>query len=97
MSKSNLLFTVFICCAFITSAQTDTLKGNVDPVVITANKYEQKQSATGKVITVIDKEQLTKSNGKTLSQVLNEQAGLVINGALNNFGSVKTGSDQIHY
>lgn len=90
MSKSNFLFTTFICCAFITSAQTDTLKGRVDPVIVTANKYEQKQSSTGKVITVISKEQLTKSNGKTLSQVLNEQAGLVINGALNNYGSVQT-------
>ena len=90
MSKTNLLITLFICCAFITSAQTDTLKGRVDPVIVTANKYEQKQSTTGKVITVISKEQLSQSNGKTLSQVLNEQAGLVINGALNNYGSVQT-------
>ncbi|MCY7420530.1 MAG: TonB-dependent receptor [Chitinophagaceae bacterium] len=90
MSKTNLLSVLFFCCAFTTKAQTDTVRGQEDPVVVTANKYEQKQSTTGKVITVISKDQLTKSNGKTLSQVLNEQAGLVINGALNNYGSVQT-------
>ena len=90
MSKTNLLSVLFFCCAFTTKAQTDTVRGKQDPVVVTANKYEQKQSTTGKVVTVISKEQLIKSNGKTLSQVLNEQAGLVINGSLNNYGSVQT-------
>ena len=90
MSKTNLLSLVFIFCVFSTAAQTDTVRGQVDPVVVTANKYEQRQSTTGKVITVISKEQLTKNNGKSLSQVLNEQAGLVINGSLNNAGSVQT-------
>ncbi len=70
-------------------AQQDTTK-NLDPVTVTANKIEQKQSTTGKVVTVISKEQLEKSSGKTVAQVLNEQAGLVIAGAYNNFGSVQT-------
>ncbi len=70
-------------------AQQDTTK-NLDPVTVTANKIEQKQSTTGKVVTVITKEQLEKSSGKTVSQVLNEQAGLLINGAYNNLGSVQT-------
>ena len=90
MSKTNLLSLVFIFCVFSTAAQTDTVRGQVDPVVVTANKYEQRQSTTGKVITVLTKEQLIKNNGKSLSQVLNEQAGLVINGSLNNAGSVQT-------
>ena len=90
MSKTNLLSLVFIFCVFSTAAQTDTVRGQVDPVVVTANKYEQRQSTTGKVITVLSKEQLIKNNGKSLSQVLNEQAGLVINGSLNNAGSVQT-------
>jgi len=70
-------------------AQQDTSK-TLDPVTVTANKIEQKQSTTGKVVTVITKEQLKKSSGKTVAQVLNEQAGLVINGAYNNLGSVQT-------
>ena len=59
----------------------------LDPVIITANKMAQKQSATGKVLTVITKEQLQKSGGKTLSEVLSRQVGITISGANNNFGT----------
>ena len=62
----------------------------MDEVIVTANKYPQKQSTTGKVISVITKEQIEKSSGKTLSQLLNEQAGVTINGAFNNAGAVQT-------
>ena len=69
-------------------AQKDTV--TLDEVVVTANKIEQKQSTTGKVISVITKAQIEKSGGKTISQLLNEQAGITINGAFNNIGSVQT-------
>jgi len=72
-------------------AQKDTLHGlALDPVIVTANKTEQKQSTTGKVISVISKQQIEKSAGKTIAQLLNDQAGITINGALNNAGSVQT-------
>jgi vitamin B12 transporter len=87
----KLLTSVFILTAIAAGAQTDTLHGNkLDEVVVTANKYPQKQSTTGKVITVINKDQIERSSGKTLSQLLNEQAGVTINGALNNAGAVQT-------
>ncbi|MDB5229748.1 MAG: hypothetical protein JWN76_553 [Chitinophagaceae bacterium] len=90
MSKTITL-AVSILAATITFAQSDTMQGKIpDPLIVTANKYPQKQSTTGKVITVITKEQLEKSAGKTVAQVLNEQAGLVVNGAYNNAGSVQT-------
>ncbi|HRH59326.1 MAG TPA: TonB-dependent receptor [Chitinophagaceae bacterium] len=69
-------------------AQTDT--ATLNDVVVTANKFEQKQNTTGKVITIITKEQIDKSSGKSLTQLLNEQGSIVINGALNNAGSVQT-------
>lgn len=72
-------------------AQQDTTRSReLDAVTVTANKVEQKQSTTGKVVTVITKEQLEKSSGKSVSQILNEQAGIVINGAYNTPGSVQT-------
>jgi vitamin B12 transporter len=72
-------------------AQKDSLRTRVlDEVVITANKQEQKQSTTGKVITVIGQAELSKSSGKTLGQVLNETVGITINGALNNAGTNQT-------
>lgn len=67
-----------------------TLNATLDEVVVTANKLAQKQSTTGKVISVINKEQLEKSAGRTLGQVLNEQAGITIPGALNAMGSPQT-------
>ena len=48
-------------------AQKDT--STLDPVILTANKFEQKQSQTGKVVTVISKEQLEKSAGRTVAQI----------------------------
>lgn len=70
-------------------AQTDSSK-SLNPVIITANKLPQKQTATGKVVSVITKEQLEKSSGRTVAQLLNEQAGITINGALNTLGSNQT-------
>src|SRR3954453_1071720 len=87
----QILTTTFFFLTIASTAQTDTLQGNkLDEVVVTANKYPQKQSTTGKVISVITKDQIEKSNGKTLQQVLNEQAGVTISGALNNTGAVQT-------
>lgn len=71
-------------------AQQDTTSKVLDEAIVTANKIEQKQSQTGKVVTVISKEQLEKSSGKTVAQLLNEQAGLTIAGSYNVAGSVQT-------
>jgi vitamin B12 transporter len=62
----------------------------LDEVVITANKYPNKTSLTGKVVTIITKEQLERSGGKNLSQVLTEQAGIYIGGANSNAGKDKS-------
>lgn len=83
----------FVVAAVIFSSQLtaqDTTAKVLDEAVVTANKFEQKQSQTGKVITVITKAQLEKSTGKTVGQLLNEQVGITINGAYNVTGSVQT-------
>jgi vitamin B12 transporter len=72
------------------SAQTDSSAKTLDEVIITANRLSQKQSQTGKVITVIGRDVLEKSAGRSVAQLLNEQAGITINGALNNMGTVQT-------
>lgn len=65
--------------------QKDTLRTvNLRDVVVTATKFPKNQTETGKVLTVIDAEQISRSRGKDLSQLLNEQVGLVINGANSN-------------
>ncbi len=90
MSKKLTLFLTFLAGTNL-YAQKDSLRTSVlDEVVVTANKQEQKQSTTGKVITVIGPAELSKSGGKSLGQVLNETVGLTINGALNNAGTNQT-------
>lgn len=83
----------FVAAVLISSyahAQKDTIAHSLDEVIVTANRIQQKQSSTGKVVTVIGKDIIEKSNGRTVAQLLNEQAGININGALNNQGSVQT-------
>ncbi len=89
MSKKLTLLSTALLVATAILAQQDTSYHSLDEVVVTANKVAQKQSSTGKVVTVISKEEIEKSTGKTVSQLLNEQVGMVINGALNNAGAVQ--------
>lgn len=69
---------------------TDSIVSNLDPVVITANKFPQKQSSTGKVLTVITRTQLENNTGRSMMQVLNEQAGVIVNGSQNAPGTNQT-------
>ena len=91
MSKKLTLLTSLLLLGSMAFAQQDTLKvKTLDEVIVTANKFEQKQSTTGKVVTVITKEQIEKSAGKDLAQLLNEQTGIVVIGANSNPSSIKS-------
>jgi vitamin B12 transporter len=92
MTKKVFGLTIFIATASTTTAQLADTSGKalLDEVIVTANKFPQKQSTTGKVISVISKEQIERSSGRTVPQLLNEQAGITINGALSNLGSNQT-------
>ncbi len=70
----------------------DTTNTSLDEVILTASKYPKKQSETGKVVTVINRQQLEKSGGITLSELLNTVVGTTIIGANNNLGTNLTTS-----
>ncbi|RZJ82079.1 MAG: TonB-dependent receptor [Flavobacterium sp.] len=59
-------------------------------VVISTTKNDQKQSQTGKVVTVITAEELSKSSGRNLAELLNLQAGVNVVGAGSNAGKEKS-------
>ena len=82
----------FVLAAVIISSQLQAQRDSslLDEAVITANKYPNKTSLTGKVVTIITREQLEKSGGKDLSQLLTEQAGVFISGANSNAGKDKS-------
>ena len=70
------------------SLQKNTNANQLEDVIVTANKIEQKQNGTSKVITVITAAQIQQNAGRTIAQLLNEQAGLSLPGALSNLGTV---------
>lgn len=65
----------------------DTARRQLDQVVVTATKYPLKQSQTGKVVIVVTRQELEKAAGKQLGEVLSEQAGITVAGALNDPGT----------
>ena len=64
----------------------DSIK-NLNELVVTATKFPIKQSQTGKVVTVIDQQQLQRNAGKSLTAILNTQAGIIVNGSSNTPGT----------
>lgn len=75
------------------SQQTnDSSFTSLNEVVLTSNKYPKKQSETGKVVTVINRQQLDRSAGKSLGEILNTVAGTTIIGANNSPGTNLTAS-----
>ena len=84
----------FVLAAVIIStqlkAQQDTSGKLLDEAVVTASKYEKKQSETGKVIIVINRQQLERSGGKSLGEILNTAAGTTIIGNSSVLGTNQT-------
>jgi vitamin B12 transporter len=76
--------------AMQTQAQDSAKTKQLDEVVVTATKFPVKLSETGKVVTVVSHEQIEKSHGKSLSQILTEQTGILVNGANSNPGKDKS-------
>lgn len=75
---------LFVCS--FAQAQQDTSR-TLQEVFVTANKFPQKQNETGKVVTIITQDILAKSTGKTLGELLNQQAGITVSGAENPLGT----------
>jgi len=87
--KNKFFVATAVLISSLAHAQ-DSTNTLLDEVVLTANKYPNKTSLTGKVITIITRAQLEKSGGKDLAQLLAEQAGIFISGANSNAGKDKS-------
>lgn len=68
-------------------AQTDSAQRTLPEVVVTANKFSKNVNETGKVVTVVGPDVLRRSSGRSVAEVLNTQAGVVLIGAQNNLGT----------
>jgi vitamin B12 transporter len=94
---SKKLITLSVCLIATTLAFGQNKSDNpkivdtaisLDEVIVTANKVEQKQNTTGKVVTVINAAAIQANAGRSIAQILNEQAGLYLPGSLSNAGTV---------
>lgn len=59
---------------------------SLDEIVLSASKVPLERKQSAKPVRVISAEQIQRSEGKDLAQVLNEEAGIIINGAYSNPG-----------
>jgi vitamin B12 transporter len=78
-------FFAFVLCLFscaILNAQSDSTR-ILDEVVVTANRFPQKQINTGKVMSVINKKDIDQSGLSTLGELLSRQTGITVIGANN--------------
>ncbi|WP_158279544.1 TonB-dependent receptor plug domain-containing protein [Arcicella aurantiaca] len=81
---------VGLCFAQFTFAQNNVstvANKNLDEVIITGNKTEQKQSQTGKVVTILSDSILQKYQSQTITELLTRQAGFMIVGSQNTSGT----------
>lgn len=62
-------------------------KLNLDEVSVTATKFSKKSSETGKVVSIITREEIERSGGKNINDLLNTQPALNLNGANGNRGT----------
>lgn len=81
-----LFFSAFLCVVQLL-AQSDSSSLNLQEIVVTANRFEQKQSQTGKVMVVINRANLDANRGRNIGEILNQYTGLTINGANNTQGT----------
>jgi vitamin B12 transporter len=80
-----------VAAVFISSqllAQQDTTQ-SLEEVTVTATKYSTKTTETGKVVTVITRQDIEHAGSRDLSQVITELGGVFINGYTNNAGKEK--------
>ena len=77
----QILKSVGLALGLIAHASFAQKEVTLEEVTITANKFAQKQSQTGKVVTVLSDSVLQKYQSQTLGELLTRQVGLMIVGA----------------
>ncbi|MFC3563445.1 TonB-dependent receptor plug domain-containing protein [Pedobacter jamesrossensis] len=92
MNKKRILIAAGLGFVQLTISQLANAQDSLQlkDVVITATKNDQKQSQTGKVVTIISKETLERSHGKSLPELISEQAGIIVAGSSSNPGLNKS-------
>ncbi len=85
----NIRFTLLTACllACVVSLHASHVDSLLTEVQVVASKYPTKLSQTGKVVSIISSEQIQRSAGKNLGELLQETVGISIVGARSAPGS----------
>ncbi|MBO9618689.1 MAG: TonB-dependent receptor [Niabella sp.] len=84
----KILIVAAVLYSSLLHAQDDS--SLLNNVTVTSARFPKKLNETGKVLTIISREELEKQGSKDLAQVLNEQAAIIVNGAGSNMGKDKS-------
>ena len=76
MIRLILLFFFSIACTFRIFAQADTMKLNIDEIIVTATKTQRQLSSVTVPVTLIPKREINQINAHRLQDVLGEYTGL---------------------
>ncbi len=92
MRKRILVVAAAIISSLLTPAiaQQDSIVRSLDEALVTANKFPSKTSLTGKVVTIIGKEEIDRSSARDLSQLLAIHSGMIVAGSNGSPGKDKT-------
>lgn len=85
MRKIFSVAAIFFCSQLRSQDTTKTL----EEVTLTANKYSIKTTETGKVVTIINRQDMEHAGSRDLAQVITEIGGVFINGYSSNGGKEK--------
>ena len=90
MNTKTMVFgmlTIGISTLGFAQQQVDSLKvEQLDEVVVTDSKFKLKRENSGKVITKITQKDLENLQGKSVAEIINNTAGIEINGSRSNAG-----------
>lgn len=88
MYKKLCIGGALLCAGLSYSQQTENESGieSLDEVVLIDSKFELKRENSGKVVTKITAEELERSRGQSLPEIINRVSGMEINGARSNDG-----------
>ena len=83
----KILFACMLLVACRTRAQSVSTENELSEIVVTANRFPQKQINTGKILTVITRKEIEGSPASNVGELLNRQTGITVIGANNSPGS----------
>ena len=81
MYKKLWICGAFLCAGLSYSQQTETEIESLDEVVLIDSKFELKRENSGKVVAKITAEELERSRGQSIPEIINRVSGIEINGS----------------